>query len=102
MATLVITYWRDIPSQIVAKAGRTAEKHMLSERFQEAIDMAAMRSGAAGTDAYLNEWRRADPTECGDDLAGAVAAAARDLEASYDKDRLKTLIANGGWANPSA
>ena len=61
MANLIITYWRDIPSQISVKAGRKEEKRMLSERFQEAIDMAAMRDGASDTDAYLAEWRRADP-----------------------------------------
>ena len=63
MAQLVITYWRDIPSQVTVKAGRKAEKKMLSDRFQEAIDMAAMRSGAADTDDYLAEWRRADPVD---------------------------------------
>ena len=98
MAQLVITYWRDIPSQVTVKAGRKAEKKMLSERFQEAIDMAAMRSGAADTDDYLAEWRRADPVDCGDDLEAEAAAAAAKLEAEYDKDRLKQLINNGGRA----
>jgi hypothetical protein len=100
MASLVITYWRDIPSQVVAKAGRTSEKHMLSDRFQEAIDMAAMRSGAAGTDDYLNEWRRGEPAECSDDLAAEVGKAAAAIEAGYDRERLKGLIANGGHATP--
>ena len=61
MAQLVITYWRDIPAQVTAKEGRTAAKRELSLRFTEAIDMAAMRSGAAGTDDYLAEWRRGAP-----------------------------------------
>jgi hypothetical protein len=81
MAQIIITYWRDIPSQVTAKAGRKAEKKMLSDRFQEAIDMAAMRSGAAETDDYLNEWRRADPIECGDDLMDAVTRTVDQLEA---------------------
>lgn len=98
MALLVITYWRDIPSQVTVKAGRKAEKKMLSDRFQEAIDMAAMRSGAADTDDYLAEWRRAEPVECGDDLEAEAEAAAQKLEADYDKDRLKQLINNGGRA----
>jgi hypothetical protein len=98
MASLVITYWRDIPSQVIAKAGRASEKRMLADRFQEAIDMAAMRSGAAGTDDYLNEWRRGEPVECSDDLAGEVDKAAQGIEADYDHERLKTLIANGGRA----
>ncbi len=100
MAQLVITYWRDIPSQVVVKAGRKAEKRMLSERFQEAIDMAAMRSGAAGTDAYLAEWRRGEPVSCDGDLAEQVDKACSTLEAEYDKGRLKGLIGNEGWAAP--
>lgn len=98
MAQLIITYWRDIPSQVTVKAGRKAQKIMLPERFQEAIDMAAMRSGAADTDDYLAEWRRADPVECGDDLEAEAAAAAAKIDADFDKDRLKALIDSGGRA----
>ncbi len=98
MAQLIITYWRDIPSQVTVKAGRKAEKKMLSDRFQEAIDMAAMRSGAAETDDYLNEWRRADPVECGDELEAIATETVAKLEADYDQDRIKALIANGGHA----
>ena len=101
MPQTIVTFWRDIPSQVVAKAGRTAEKRMLPERFQEAIDMAAMRSGAAGTDAYLEEWRRATPVECGDDLQEAVEIALAALETEYDKVRLKQLIGNNGWSDAS-
>ena len=98
MASLVITYWRDIPSQVIAKAGRASEKRMLAARFQEAIDMAAMRSGAADSDDYLNEWRRGEPTACSDDLAGEVEKATRSIDNEYGPERLKALIANGGRA----
>jgi len=98
MANLIITYWRDIPSQISVKIGRKEEKRMLSERFQEAIDMAAMRDGASDTDAYLAEWRRAEPVTVGDDLLAEAEAARNNLEKAYDKERLKTLIAKGGRA----
>ena len=96
MANLVITYWRDIPSAVSVRAGRKEEKRMLADRFQEAIDMAAMRGGASDTDAYLADWRRAEPVAVGDDLAAEADKAKSDLEAAFDKDRLKTLIANGG------
>ena len=62
MAQLFIVYWRDIPAQVIARAGRQSAKRELTARFQEAIDRAAMRSGAHGTDAYLAEWRRSDPS----------------------------------------
>src|SRR5258708_8522883 len=78
MPALVVVYWRDIPAQVIAKRGRTAAKRQLSERFEKAIDRAAMRAKLRDTDSYLNEWRRADPVPCGDDLeAAAVQAAAR-------------------------
>ncbi len=98
MAKIFITYWRDIPSQVTAKAGRKAEKQMLSDRFQEAIDMAAMRSKAADSDDYLDEWRRGDPADCGDDLAAAVMQTADQLEADYTDNRIKALIVSGGTA----
>jgi hypothetical protein len=95
MGQLTIVYWRDIPSQVIAKAGRANEKRMLPERFQEAIDMAAMRDDAASTDAYLADWRRAEPVNCGDDLAQEAERAAAELDSRFDKERLKALIANG-------
>ena len=96
MAQLIITYWRDIPAQVTAKEGRTTAKRELSLRFTEAIDMAAMRSGAAGTDDYLAEWRRGEPQPCGGDLEAEVSAALAKIEAEYDKERLVALAKNGG------
>ena len=98
MASLVILYWRDIPSQVIVKAGRKSAKRELPERFIRAIDAAAMRSGDSDTDAYLADWRRADPVECGDDLEAEAAAAAARLEAEYDNERLAKLAANAGRA----
>jgi|SRR6476660_3302432 Virulence factor len=98
MAQLVVTYWRDIPSQVSVKIGRREEKRMLAERFQEAIDMAAMRGEASGTDEYLADWRRAEPIPVGDDLAAEADKAKAEIEAQYDDERLKTLIGNGGRA----
>jgi Virulence factor len=98
MAQLVVTYWRDIPSQVSVKIGRREEKRMLAARFQEAIDMAAMRGEASGTDEYLADWRRAEPIPVGDDLAAEADKAKAGIEAQYDDERLKTLIGNGGRA----
>ena len=100
MAQLTILYWRDIPSQVIVKAGRSNEKRLLPAPFQEAIDMAAMRSGAANTDDYLEEWRREGPVEVSDDLAREAEQAARDLCERYDREKLRQLIANGGWDRP--
>lgn len=98
MAQVVIVYWRDIPAQVIVGKGRRGQKRILPERFEQAIDRAAMKVGAGDTDAYLAEWRKADPVEIeGEDAAVADAEAAR-LDAEYDRDRIKALIANDGWA----
>ena len=96
MARLTILYWRDIPSQVIVKAGRKTAKRELPERFIRAIDAAAMRSGAQSTDAYLADWRRADPVPCGDDLEAEASAAAARLEAEYDQTRLAALVRGDG------
>lgn len=97
MAKLQIVYWRDIPAQVIVKAGRrNVAKRELSLRFTEAIDMCAMRTGAAETDDYLAEWRRSDPVEVSDDLEAEADKAAAALEAEYDRDRLVALVASGG------
>lgn len=100
MADRIIVYWRDIPAQVIVKAGRRAmAKRELPERFAQAIDMCAMRVGARDTDAYLAEWRRGSPEPCGDDLEAEADAALARLESEYGKDRLRQLVNNGGWAD---
>lgn len=100
MARLTIVYWRDIPAQVIVKAGRKSAKRQLTERFEKAIDRAAMRAKLRDTDSYLAEWRRAEPVACGDDLeteAEAEAeAAAQRLETDFDDTRLAALVEAGG------
>ena len=96
MAQRIVVYWRDIPTQVIVKQGRTAEKRELPERFITAVDRAAMRSGARDTDAYLAEWRRGAAEPCGDDMAAEADAAVADLLARYDDARLDALVKSGG------
>ena len=96
MAKLTIVYWRDIPAQVIVKAGRRAAKRQLSERFEKAIDRAAMRAKLRDTDSYLAEWRRAEPVDCGDDLEAVAASEAERLETAYDEAHLAALVASGG------
>ena len=96
MAELVVVSWRDIPAQVIVKAGRRTARRPLADRFQEAIDRAAMRAKLRDTDAYLGEWRRVAGGSCDDDLEAAAEAAAAKLEADYPPERLRDLVANGG------
>ena len=100
MAALSIVYWRDIPAQVIVKAGRQTAKRQLPDRFQIAIDTAAMISKAAGTDDYLAAWRRSEAIACGDDLDAEAASTAQRIAADYDDNRLTSLAANGGREGP--
>ncbi len=95
---LTVIRWRDIPAQVTARAGargRSGARVQLSERFQEAIDEAALRAGLFGTDEYLAEWRR-DTRPCGDDLEAEARAEAERLEAAFGDERLRELARAGG------
>lgn len=96
MAELTVVYWRDIPAQVIVKAGRAAARRELPQRFAEAIDMCAMRSGAAGTDEYLAEWRRVAEGTVEGDLETVASAASERLDAEYPKERLLQLVGNAG------
>lgn len=84
-------YWRDIPSQVIAKRGRQTAKVPLSDRFQAAIDRAAMRAGKGSSDAYIADWRR-EAAACGDDLEASAAAEAARIEQAYSDDDLEQMI----------
>ncbi len=96
MASLIVLYWRDIPSQVIVKAGRASAKRELSERFIRAIDAAAIHAKASSADAYLADWRRGEPVPCGDDLEAEAEAAAQRFEAEYDTHRLALLAKHDG------
>ncbi|MBV1703759.1 MAG: virulence factor [Hyphomicrobiales bacterium] len=98
MAELVVVLWRDIPTQVIARAGRKTAKRELPARFMVAVDAAAMASGARDDDAYLADWRRAGPTPCGDDLEAEAEAAAARLDASLPPEALAALVRAGGRA----
>ena len=97
MVKKVLVLWRDIPSQLILQRGRRREKVMLSERFQEAIDRAAMRAGKGGSDAYLAEWRRETTALDGvGDLREIALAEANRFEDEFTQERLNTLIRSHG------
>lgn len=103
MADKIIVFWRDIPAQVIVKAGRrSVAKRELSLRFTEAIDMCAMRVGARDSDAYLAEWRKADPEPVGDDIEAEADKAAAELEAKYTREKLVALVKGDGFDTSKA
>ncbi|MBU2531265.1 MAG: virulence factor [Alphaproteobacteria bacterium] len=100
MAEKIIVYWRDIPAQVIVKKGRKSERRELPPRFIQAVDAAAMRTGAKDSDAYLAEWRRGSPIPCGDDLVAEADNAVAEIEQQYNGEALKTLVSQGGFEEP--
>jgi hypothetical protein len=98
MASLTIISWRDIPAQVVVKRGRETAKVLLSARFQEAVDRAAMRAGKGTSNAYLAGWKHGEARTCGEDLQAEAAAEAARIEARFSDEALEALIRAKGLA----
>ena len=99
MHDVIIVYWRDIPAQVIVGKGRRATKIQLSERFEQAIDRAAMKSNQSSTDDYLSEWRKAEPFKVTGDPETIAREQAENLETEYDKEKLILLVNTNGRAN---
>jgi len=82
---------------VTIKKGREKGKAMLADRFQEAIDRAAMRAGKGSSDAYIEEWR-SDTSDYQTDLPLAEAAVteAAQLESQFDDELIKRMVKNNG------
>ncbi len=92
MAQVQITYWRNIPAMVTAREGRKRAKIQLPQRFQNAIDEAAMRAGLIGTDEYLEEWRRGPWEEREGSPEEVAKAVAQELEAAFPREKLRALL----------
>ena len=94
MAEFRVTRWRHIPSLVTAREpGGQVVKVPLPDRFQEAIDELAMRTGAAGSDAYLDGWVHEDWQTRAGDAATVASAVAGELDEAYPADELAALAA---------
>jgi hypothetical protein len=97
-----IVYWRDIPAQVKLRRGRERLGRELPERFQKAIDWAAMASNATSTDAYLEEWRTSSwvisETELPETgLPGAAELVIQQIDGEYPAERLYEIMTNKGF-----
>ena len=96
MAKLICIYWRDIPAQVVGRAGRkNGFKKELGPRFAKAIDRAAIRAGRGSSDAYLEDWRRV-AEEVSGDLEAMVNERVAELEKQFDDEYLEAVVKAGG------
>ena len=97
MAELTMIRWRDIPMQIVVRddSGGSARR-LLPDRFQEAVDAAAMVAGLIGSDDYTEQMGM-DRRAVGDDLEAEAQAAEDAVLAEWTDDVLKVAIRAGGF-----
>lgn len=87
-----ITYWREIPSMVAARSGGEVAKVQLPQRFQEAIDEAAMRLGESGSEAYLAGWIRSDWQVVSDNPTAASQQASEQLDTQWPQERLDSYL----------
>ena len=91
MATIRITYWRDIPMLVTARDGGGEVSVPLGPAFQDLVDRIAMQDGLGGEDQYLAEWRVGPPEDAAGAAAAVAAARVRELEAGFDALRDRYL-----------
>jgi hypothetical protein len=94
VAEYQITYWRDLPSLVVAREGDVVAKSSLPQRFQEAIDEAAMRLGDTDADAYLAGWRRTEWARLDGSTADVADQVAADLERRWPAEAVEAFLAS--------
>jgi hypothetical protein len=92
MTEYQVTWWRDLPSMVVAREGETVTKATLAPRFQEAIDEAAMRLGETSSDEYLEGWTRGEWTTADGSPHEVCDRVVADLEEQWPASRLTQYL----------
>lgn len=77
---------------VVARQGDDVVKVALANRFQEAIDEAAMRVGASDADAYMDGWRRTEWESAEGTPTEVSEAISKKLENELDEAALNALL----------
>ena len=102
MTDYQVTYWRDLPSLVVARDGDETTKATLGPRFQAAIDEAAMRLGDIASDAYLMGWTRGPWTPSDGSPAEVAERVVADLEDRWPVQEIRRYLDALGPAQAQA
>lgn len=94
-AELTVIRWRDIPAQVVARAGDSSARALMPQVFQEAIDAAAMVARLTESDDYMTNFQM-DRRPCNADLETEVQAELARLTEEWPDDVLRATIRSGG------
>ncbi len=98
MASYQVLYWKDIPLQVRARDGSDRISLPLSERFQEAVDQAAMLAGLTGSEAYTDLLQWTEPQEkpgTANEVAHSVAAELESAFSTIDWRRTAAALRHG-------
>jgi hypothetical protein len=87
-----VTYWRELPSLVVAREGESVTKGLLDPRFQEAIDEAAMRLGTTDSEAYLDGWTRGEWTAADGSAVEVCDRVVADLETQWSAAKIAEYV----------
>ena len=87
MPELTVISWRDIPAQINGK-GRERGVRPAADRFQKAIDRAAMGAGQIGTEEYVARVAPHQPARAATTSPPRSAAAAEQIEQDFTNETL--------------
>lgn len=77
---------------VVARDDSDTFKVALANRFQEAIDEAAMRLGESDADAYMNGWNRSEWTQSEGNVSDIAERVSRELEENLNEEKLNALL----------
>lgn len=88
---MIVLGWQEVPSVVEAKDENGKHKVELSLKFQELIDLVAMRRGLAGSDTYLMEWRKTPYPEREEEAKVAAEALAAEIESRYEEIKTEAL-----------
>ena len=82
-------FWRDIPAQVKARAGRERANAKLPDRFMVSVDAAATKAGKTSDGDYIAEWRE-ETRQCGPDLRSEVDREADKIASTFPSELIKT------------
>ena len=83
MSKYQVLYWYDIPVQVRARDHGGRASAPLPQRFQVAIDKAAMEAGLVGDDEYTNTFHWSEPQEREGTAQEVAEAVATELDSQY-------------------
>jgi hypothetical protein len=83
MAEYQVLYWREIPSMVIVRGEGREVQGRLPQRYQDAIDEAAMAGGATDGDAYLEGWTWGPTQPCGGTPEEILQGVLAELERSH-------------------